>query len=569
MREAGVAFVGDDIDASGAIALALGACSTRYADARGSVWSDRSPAGDRGRDQSAAASTDADVLAATVARGDIPLLLAKNAPLNAVAHELSVLTYNVLAPLYVRPLDARHGEESNNTPPWLAEPAAERLDWAARQPRLSTELRSCAADVLMLQEVQFEKADDGTLELPQWLQEVARASGYEARIPPQRDLREIASRNERVLGTFCAVGNALLWRPSRLEAATAAGGKDATTRVGLALRGRRDGPLAPLGPTAFFSVHLDAKSEAQRVGQLEKCLEAARSFGTREVVIAGDLNTEALRGSAVGTLLGVGDCRRPTIRRASARARAAARRRRAERRRGRGRGGRRRRWRRRRRQWRPDGGADGVVVRAAPHRRDGAGDVAHCARARAVGRDAREPLSPARRRDRAARGVWTTFSSSRTLTPSARWATLEALPDDARRQPTVACPLKRPPAARRAFEIAPAPALDAAGRGPANRELGGARGGAGGPCGRGRRSRRRRRRRLEAAVVAAGGFEARWRRRPRKKNKKKGGTAAAMIEFLRGKREPERAQRRRIAEHLARGCVVLVDACSSCSRRSA
>ena len=54
-----------------------------------------------------------------------------------------------------------------------------------------------------------------------------------------------------------------------------------------------DGPLAPLGPTAFFSVHLDAKSEAQRVGQLEKCLEAARSFGTREVVIAGDLNTEA------------------------------------------------------------------------------------------------------------------------------------------------------------------------------------------------------------------------------------------------------------------------------------
>ena len=54
-------------------------------------------------------------------------------------------------------------------------------------------------------------------------------------------------------------------------------------------------------------MHLDAKSEAQRVGQLEKCLEAARSFGTREVVIAGDLNTEALRGSAVGTLLGVGE----------------------------------------------------------------------------------------------------------------------------------------------------------------------------------------------------------------------------------------------------------------------
>ena len=98
-------------------------------------------------------------------------VLAKNAPLNAVAHELSVLTYNVLAPL-VRPLDART-EGVNNSPPLAGRTAAERLDRGATA-WLSTELRSCAADVLMLQEVQFEKAADGTLELPQWLQEVAR-----------------------------------------------------------------------------------------------------------------------------------------------------------------------------------------------------------------------------------------------------------------------------------------------------------------------------------------------------------------------------------------------------------
>ena len=54
--------------------------------------------------------------------------------------------------------------------------------------------------------------------------------------------------------------------------------------------------------------------------------------------------------------------------------------------------------------------------------------------------------------------------SSRTLTPSARWATLEALPDDAAAGlPTVACPSDHLPLGA-AFEIAPAPALDAAGR---------------------------------------------------------------------------------------------------------
>ena len=340
-----------------------------------------------------------------------------------------------------------------------------------------------------------------------------------------------------MLGTFCAVGNALLWRPSRLEAATAAGGKDATTRVGLALRGRRDGPLAPLGPTAFFSVHLDAKSEAQRVGQLEKCLEAARSFGTREVVIAGDLNTEALRGSAVGTLLGVGEPTPDDLAR-EARARCASGRR-AERRRGRGRGG--RRWRRRRWQCCPNGGADGVVVRAAPHRRDGAGDVAHCARARAVGATraafVQADVGTVRRVS-----LDHVLFSSRT-SHRRRWAALEALPDDAAAGlPTVACP--RPPAARRrlrnragartrrrrpgAFvaKLAALEAAQAAEQAALATEQAAAQAAA------------------EAAVVAAGGFEEEPPVAKGKKNKKKGGPPPpAMIEFLRGKREAERSQR--------------------------
>ena len=58
-------------------------------------------------------------------------------------------------------------------------------------------------------------------------------------------------------------------------------------------------PLEQLGKTAFFSVHLDAQSEEKRVDQLRKCLERARALGTRQVVFAGDLNTECRPGSCI------------------------------------------------------------------------------------------------------------------------------------------------------------------------------------------------------------------------------------------------------------------------------
>eukprot|EP00951_Prasinocladus_malaysianus_P036185 scaffold378961_cov25-Prasinocladus_malaysianus.AAC.1 len=70
-----------------------------------------------------------------------------------------------------------------------------------------------------------------------------------------------------------------------------------TTRVGVCLRGLPGTGLEALGPTAVFSVHLDATSEAQRVSTLRRCLEGARAMGTRSVVVAGDMNSEAKLGS--------------------------------------------------------------------------------------------------------------------------------------------------------------------------------------------------------------------------------------------------------------------------------
>ena len=70
---------------------------------------------------------------------------------------------------YVRPIDERTGSVQSFAAFEWAEPAAQRLDWAARQPMLEAELRASRADVICLQEVQYEASEDGTFALPDWL----------------------------------------------------------------------------------------------------------------------------------------------------------------------------------------------------------------------------------------------------------------------------------------------------------------------------------------------------------------------------------------------------------------
>ena len=228
----------------------------------------------------------------------------KGSRLDACPERLSVLSYNLLAPTYVRPLDARTGEVQEFAAFLWAEPACEVLDWAARQPVLAAELQSCGADIIALQEVEFDDTGGGAFALPAWISAVT--TSYCAAIPDQRELEKIADRNLRVLSRRAAIGNALLFRSDRLELAPLPVGvahKDGTTRIGRALRGRADGPLESLGTLCVFSVHLDATSEDKRRRLLEGCLEHARACGTREAIIAGDMNTEALPGSCVGAFV--------------------------------------------------------------------------------------------------------------------------------------------------------------------------------------------------------------------------------------------------------------------------
>ncbi|CAE8696624.1 unnamed protein product [Polarella glacialis] len=225
---------------------------------------------------------------------------------------LSVLSYNLLAPAFVRPIDKRTGGVQPFAAFEWAEPAAEVLDWDVRRPRLLAQLSSCGADILCLQEVQFECSSAGAFHLPSWLQGI---DGYAWRLPGQNSLQQMAERNERVLGNRVAIGCAVLYRRDRLrevdegDSSGARGSGDPNTLVGAFLEGQPGSLLSLLGQICVFSVHLDAQSEEKRVEQLRRCLALARRLGTREVLIAGDLNTECLAGSCVGAF--VADARQP------------------------------------------------------------------------------------------------------------------------------------------------------------------------------------------------------------------------------------------------------------------
>ena len=179
--------------------------------------------------------------------------------------------------------------------------STEDLEWDLRRKRLLKQLESWRADVICLQEVQFEASPDGSFLLPTWLQGL---ENYSACIPAEKYLTLIAERNERVLANRVAIGCAVLFRRDRLVQPDEEGLRgDPNTLVSACLQGCPESPLAALGKTAFFSVHLDAQSEEKRVEQLRKCLERARALGTRHVVFAGDLNTECRPGSCIAAFV--------------------------------------------------------------------------------------------------------------------------------------------------------------------------------------------------------------------------------------------------------------------------
>ena len=244
---------------------------------------------------------------------------------NANAHTyLSIASFNLLAPLYVRPHDLRTGGVQPFAAfEWISgEDTPEVLNMVRRGPRLLQALRSCRADCICLQELQLERtraaadendgASKGPFVLPRWIRPIVDEDDYDIVLPPQSDLDVIGERNIRVLGKDAAVTCAVLYRRDRLEVVEerfrGPRDVDTNTQVTVCLKGKvwdRDSP-----GVVVTSIHLDATDERKRVGQLRRCVYRARNFRSKEeelepisTLIAGDYNQEFGSGSCISAFL--------------------------------------------------------------------------------------------------------------------------------------------------------------------------------------------------------------------------------------------------------------------------
>jgi hypothetical protein len=237
---------------------------------------------------------------------------------------ISVVSFNLLAPAYVRPIDSRTGQVQPFAAfEWVKDDAI--LEWETRKLRLLQSLRSCQANVICLQELQLERSlDTKKLDLPAWIRSMMDDDDYEAILPPQEELEVIAGRNIRVLGLDAAVTCAVLvqirqWEILKPPSTNNKRNEDTNTCVSVCLRPTSNNKCTlsdSISPVVVTSVHLDATDEKKRVGQLSRCLRRARalidvslpqdnnhsgaySIHSLSTIIAGDMNTEFLMGSCV------------------------------------------------------------------------------------------------------------------------------------------------------------------------------------------------------------------------------------------------------------------------------
>ena len=246
---------------------------------------------------------------------------------------ISFMSFNVLAPLYVRPFDKRTGGiQPFAAFEWISEedtPNILDID-GGRGQRLLQCLQTCDADVICLQELQLERiVDKGDFVLPAWIQSLLQTNNgkYHCRIPLQEELEVIAARNVRVLDADAAVTCAILYnsdklvqvspRDSSLEEKDADVDTNTCVTIHLSVIPGKEGDVhsTSIEPFVVSSVHLDAMDEKKRVGQLTRCLTKTKRLTSikgpngkiipqnSSIIIAGDMNQEFFAGSCVTAFL--------------------------------------------------------------------------------------------------------------------------------------------------------------------------------------------------------------------------------------------------------------------------
>ena len=200
----------------------------------------------------------------------------------AAAQRVTILSLNVLADCYVRIPGC----------PWtnFEHCSEDALAWSARLPRLQALLRESNADIICLQEVQFEHplCPPG---VPSWASE-ALAADYVGVM--QDDAKRAATQK---------TGNATFFRASMFEQSAAADHRSRSLTLWLQRKGDENSVFA------VANCHLEGNPEKgnERIAQLrsvQRCIDSKAKttlpHATR-AVICGDFNSE-LEGTPLGAV---------------------------------------------------------------------------------------------------------------------------------------------------------------------------------------------------------------------------------------------------------------------------
>jgi len=281
---------------------------------------------------------------------------------NDTNNRISVASFNLLAPLYIRPIDQRTGKiQPFASFDWISEEDSERiLGNDVRLPKLLQRMLSCGSDFICVQELQLEREEGKEVDssqsqaqqltmgkrsrkedsdlndnlpmpttqefvLPKWIRPMIQSSTsnendgpYKIILPPQTELEKIAERNRRVLLEDVAITNAIFYKSEKWNPVWNRGGgfsvNSTTTCVTQAFRPvggeQENGVDSDL--SVITSIHLDACSEEKRFQQLQRCLEQSLSFSATPYIppciIAGDFNCELFDGSCINAFLAKGEC---------------------------------------------------------------------------------------------------------------------------------------------------------------------------------------------------------------------------------------------------------------------
>lgn len=218
---------------------------------------------------------------------------------------ISISSFNLLAPLYIRPIDQRTGEVQPFAAfEWVKDDDLIRSE--TRLPRLLECLQNCGTDFICVQELQLETVEGNHAVLPVWIKPLM--SRYQIILPSQEQLTKISKRNQRVLLTDVAVTNAIFYKSSRWVPVSRIKTNDdndnTTTCTTQAFRSV-DEDVASI---VVSSLHLDASREDKRCSQIQRCLRQTLAFSSNNshslpLIMAGDYNCELSSGSCVNAFL--------------------------------------------------------------------------------------------------------------------------------------------------------------------------------------------------------------------------------------------------------------------------